>query len=150
MAIQKWDPLSDLVKLQTRMNDLFEETLARSTTSDGVTRLSTGWAPPLDLHETADGYVLRADIPGVAPGDVKLQVEDGQLSIRGERKMDGSVSRDAYLRVERPYGPFAVQITLPASVDSEKIEASHKSGVIEIVLPKRARESNDPIRIAVK
>lgn len=151
MAIQRWDPLKELVALQRRMNDLFEDTLAQSAGGDGIRALSaTGWAPPVDLHEGPESYVLRADLPGVSPEDVKLEVQGGTLTLRGERKMDEGVSREAYLRVERPYGPFAVQIALPNSVEPSGIRAKHKSGVIEVTLPRKQEERKSPIAIAVE
>jgi len=81
--------------------------------------------------------VLRADLPGIGAADVQIQIEDGTLTLRGERKLDASVSREAFLRVERPYGPFSVQVALPPSVDQSEIRAAHRNGVIEIVLPKK-------------
>jgi HSP20 family protein len=149
MAIQRWDPLRDLVQLQKKMNSMFEEALSRTVGPDGAGSLgSTGWKPPLDLFEEAERYVLRADLPGIRAGDVQIQVEDGTLTLRGERKLDAAVSREAFLRVERPYGPFSVQVALPPSVDQGGIRAAHRNGVIEVVLPKK-RESR-PSRIEVK
>ena len=149
MAIQRWDPLRDLMDLQEKMNHLFESTLARSGGNDRVeTEASTGWKPPMDLFEEADHYVLRTDLPGIAVTDVDIQVENGSLHLRGERKMDGAVKREAYLRVERPYGRFSVQVALPPSIEQQGIRATHHNGVIEILLPKKRPQV--PSRIEVK
>jgi HSP20 family protein len=148
MAIQRWDPLRDLMELQERMKQLFAEALSRSTgtgpTDDGG---SNGWTPPVDLYEESDRYVLRADLPGVAPRDVEVQVDSGVLYLRGERKSDVGVAHDAYLRIERPQGKFSTQLSLPPSVDARGIRAAHRNGVIEVVLPKR--KETPPSRIEV-
>jgi len=151
MAIQRWDPLRDLIQIQEKMNRLFEDVLARSSAPGGVETLAySGWKPPVDVLEKGDRYILRADLPGVAGPEVGLEVEDGTLILSGERKMDTSVPREAYLRVERPYGHFAIQISLPPSVDSRSIEASHSEGVLEVVLPKRQEEIPNRIRVEVE
>lgn len=148
MAIQRWDPLRDLMDLQERMKQLFAEALSRSSGTDGGESLgATGWRPPVDLFEEVDRYVLRADLPGVAARDVEIQVENGVLVVRGERKVDANVSRESYLRIERPHGKFSAQISLPPSVDPKAIRAMHRNGVIEIVLPKR--KDAPPSRIEV-
>ena len=90
---------------------------------------------------------MRADLPGVSLSGVDVQVEDGKLCLRGERRMDASIDRDAYLRVERPYGRFAVQVTLPDSVDRHRIKATHRDGVLEIVLPKRTESQRSRVPI---
>ena len=150
MAIQRWDPIRDLMQLQERMNRLFEEALARSTVpGPNGTPAAAGWKPPLDLYEEPERYVLRVDLPGIGPGEVELRVEDGQLSLCGERRIDGAVPRDAYLRVERPHGRFQVQLTLPPSVDWSGIQATHGNGVLEISLPKRRERTVTRMPIAV-
>jgi len=149
MAIQRWDPLRDLMELQDRMKQLFAETLSRSPGTDGEPAAAAdGFRPPIDLFEEADRYVLRADLPGVAAKDLDIHVEDGMLSVRGERKVDANVARESYLRVERPHGKFSAQISLPPSVDMRAIRATQRNGVIEIVLPKRKEIPPSRIEIA--
>jgi HSP20 family protein len=141
MAIQRWDPLGDLIRLRERMNALFEETLSRSTAPIGSDTTDTGgWRPAVDLFEEQERYLLRADLPGVTAEDVDLQVEDGHLVLRGERRAEAPVEREAYLRVERPYGRFRTTIALPSSVDRSRIEARHRNGVLEVSLPKKKAE----------
>lgn len=148
MAIQRWDPLRDLMQLQEKMNSMFEEALARSVGPDGAEALATtGWRPPMDLLEEPERYILRADLPGVKASDVDIQVEDGNLVVRGERQLEGDISREAFLRIERPHGDFRLQIALPASVEASAIQATHKNGVVEILLPKR--KENLPKRIEI-
>jgi HSP20 family protein len=145
MAIQKWDPQRDLVRLQDNVNRMFEEVLGRSAAPDGGDRARPGdWKPPLDLFEEAGHYVLRADIPGVPPSDVEIRIEEGKLTLSGERKSDHA----AYLRLERPFGRFSAQVALPPSVDRERIHANHRNGVLEIVIPKKREEAPSRIEVA--
>lgn len=148
MAIQRWDPLRDLVQLQEKMNSMFDDALSRTVGPEGGGALgSAGWKPPVDLFEEPARYVLRADLPGISASDVQIQVEEGKLTLRGERKLDSGVSREAFLRVERPYGRFSVQIALPPSVDSSGVRARHRNGVIEIEMPKK--EESVPSRVEI-
>jgi HSP20 family protein len=149
MAIQRWNPLRDLRELQGKMNRLFDDTLSRSAGAEDSDAAAGRWKPPIDLFEEERRYVLRADLPGVTASDVELEVTQGTLYLRGERKLDG-VAREAYLRVERPSGPFEVRVALPPSVDPSTIEASHEGGVLQVVLPKRKRDPQDQLRIEVK
>jgi len=149
MAIQRWDPRSDLMELQERMKHLFDEVLTRSGGSAAVGS-SGGWQPPLDLFEEAQRYVLRADLPGVAVQDLDIQVEAGKLVLRGERRADPGVAREAYLRVERPHGPFTVQVSIPPSVEPREIRASHRNGVVEVVLPKRRGDAPSRVEISAQ
>jgi HSP20 family protein len=147
MAIQRWDPMRDLMQLRESVNRLFEETLSRSPGDGGATATAGDWRPPLDLYETEDRYVLRADLPGLTAAEVELRIEDGRLVLSGERKAERGLAQQAFLRVERPHGRFATEIALPTSVDRERIEAAHRNGVLEIVLPKRKTPAPDRIRI---
>jgi len=150
MAIQRWDPRRDLVDLQKRMNQLFDGALARSVGPDGGAVATEGWKPPVDLFENGEHYVLRADLAGVAAADVNIRIDDGTLHLRGERKADQNVARESYLRVERPTGRFAVEVSLPPSVDQKAIRASHKNGVIEILLPKKKEQTPSQIQVSPK
>jgi HSP20 family protein len=149
MAIQRWDPERDLADLQGKMNRMFDHALSRSVGSEEADGLgSTGWRPPVDLIEEPTRYVLRADLPGVSASEVEVQIERGTLFLRGERRIDPDVSREAYLRIERPSGRFAVQVALPASVEPKAIHATHRNGVIEVVLPKRKEQVASRIEIS--
>ncbi len=139
MAIQRPDPFRGLIELQERVNRLFDEVVSRSFGPGGAEAAeASAFRPPVDLYEHPERYVVSADLPGVAPEDVQVTVEDGTLVLRGERKPDPHVPRDAYLRVERPHGAFAVTLTLPPSVDPDGIRARHENGVLEVTLPKKA------------
>jgi HSP20 family protein len=148
MAIQRADPLRDLVQLKQTVNRMFDDALARSSVSEKQSLGAATWTPPLDLVEEPRRYVMRVDLPGVGPSDVEINVEAGRLTLRGQRRTDSGVPRDAYLRVERPSGPFTLQLTLPESVDAGEIHAQHANGVLEIVLPRRTAERPGRIEIA--
>jgi HSP20 family protein len=131
MAIRRWDPLGDMAQLKDRVNRLFEEALTE-TTRAGDGEGKNGWKPPMDLFERPDRYVLRTDLPGVAPADVEIEVAKGVLTVRGERGQDPDVPPESYLRVERLHGRFSLSIALPESVDVRAIRAAHRSGVIKV------------------
>jgi len=145
MAIQRSDPQRDLVRLQENVNRMFDEVLGRSASPGGGDRVRPGdWKPAIDLLEAAGHFVLRADLPGVGPEDVEVRIESGHLELGGERKSD----QDGFLRMERPYGRFSARIALPASVDCDRVQASHRNGVLEVVLPKK-KQSETPSRVEV-
>ena len=148
MAIQRWDPIKDLLQLQERVNHLFEDVMARSGSAREVLAASaSAWKPPMDLFEQNDRWTIRVDLPGVDPTDVGIEVEQDVLVVRGERRPDGGVARESYLRVERPTGRFAVQVALPPSVDRASLTATQREGVLEIVLPKRRDERPSRVRV---
>ncbi len=151
MAIQRWDPIRDLLHLQEKMNRMFEDAFARSGGSVEAESLAPGgWRPPVDILEQASQYVLRADLPGVPSGGVEVEVEADALVLRGERIADPGAPRESYLRNERPHGRFSIQITLPPSVDRAAIRASQRDGVLEVVLPKKEDRAEGRLKIDVK
>jgi HSP20 family protein len=150
MAIQRWDPVRDLLHLQERVNQMFEDVLTRSGVAHDVEPVSaTAWKPALDLLELDDRFEVRVDLPGVPQEDVHVDVDESGLHVRGERRPDTSASRDAYLRADRPVGKFHVPLSLPPSVDRTRIEARHRDGVLLIVLPKREPRV-DRLRVPLK
>lgn len=107
-----------------------------------------GFAPAVDIFEDTDAIHVKAELPGVKSEDVKIDVENNVLTLRGERKLERRDEKDSYHRVERSYGAFARQFMLPRTVDAEKIEAELKEGVLTVRLPKRAEVK--PRQISVK
>ena len=148
MAIVRWwDPMRDLSSIQEKMNQLFEDTLSR--TRGREEGLGTGmWTPAVDIYETAESVVVKAELPGLAREQVGIEVKDGVLTLKGERKVEKEVKEENYHRVERAYGTFLRSFSLPASVDQEKISATLKDGVLEVRLGKR--EQAKPKQIQVK
>jgi HSP20 family protein len=104
----------------------------------------------VDIYETDDQVVIRIDLPGVDQKAIDLRIEDGTLILRGERKLPSGESREDFLRIERTYGSFHRTFRLPGTVDQGSVEASHRNGVLEVVLSKRESSKPQAIRIDVK
>ena len=150
MAIVRWEPFRDLVSLQDRMNRIFDDAYRGSRgASEEEWALGGSWAPSVDIYEHEGNLVLKAELPGIDPTDVDVRVENNVLTLRGERQLDGEVKRDSYHRVERSYGAFSRSFTLPNVVDTEKIKAEFKDGVLRLTLPKKEEAKPKQIQISV-
>lgn len=148
MAVVKWDPFRDLLSIQDRMNKLFEQTLSRSRTEEGIA--ASTWAPAVDIYETPDTIVMKAELPGLTREDIEIQIRDNTLTLKGERRFAKDVQEENYLRIERAYGAFQRSFTLPASVQQEKIRALFRDGVLELTLPKAEGAKAKKITIEVR
>lgn len=145
MALIHWQPVREIDSLQDEMNRLFGRFFENpQDTSSGPARR---WLPAMDLVETGDNYVLRADLPGVGEDDVKIELEDSVLSISGERHAEREDQDEGFYRIERATGSFARSLTLPAGVDADRVEASFDRGVLEVRIPKP--EARKPRRVAI-
>jgi HSP20 family protein len=149
MAVDRWDPVRDLRHLKERVDTLFQDVLGRAG-SEALPGSDAAWRPPVDVWAEGDTYHVRVDLPGVGPGDITVEIEDGVLHLRGERRASGSVPHGDFLRAERPYGRFAVSMALPSSVDSQAIEARQRDGVVEIVLRSKREERASRVRVALR
>jgi HSP20 family protein len=149
MAVDRWDPVRDLRNLRERVDTLFQDVLGRAGTDAGPVD-GGAWRPPVDVWEEGDRYHVRADLPGVAPGEVTVEIEGGVVHVRGERSVSGGVPREAFLRAERPHGRFALSMSLPPSVDPQGIEARQKDGVLEIVFRKKRDDRGARVRVELK
>ena len=109
----------------------------------------TTWAPAVDIYETPNELVVKADLPDVNEKDIDMRVENNLLTIRGERKFEKSVSEENYLRVERTYGAFSRSFSLPNTVNAEKIGAEYKNGVLTVTLPKREESKPRQVKVTV-
>ncbi len=132
VAFARWDPIRDLLAIQQRL--------------DRFAPGPAGWVPPIDLHETADAYVLTAELPGLSQDDVQIHVSDGQLRLSGVRPESG-VSCEQYHRVERGHGSFSRAFELPHPVDTDGITADLRDGVLTVTCPK-AEGSARRIRVS--
>jgi len=148
MAVVRWEPFRDLLSLQDRMNRMFDESYRGRSASDDWA-LGGTWAPAVVIYEHEGNIVLTAELPGVDPKDVDVRVENNVLTLRGERKWSDDVQRESYHRVERAYGSFTRSFTLPNVVDTEKIKADFKEGMLKLVLPKREEAKPKQISINV-
>ena len=149
MAIVRWEPFRDLLAIQDRMNRIFDESF-RGMNRPGEDDWALGgtWAPLVDIYEREGNIELKAELPGIDPKDVDVRVENNVLTLRGERKVDREVNRESYHRVERTYGSFSRSFTLPSVVDTEKIKAEYRDGVLHLTLPKK--EEAKPRKISIK
>ncbi len=135
MAIIRWDPFRELVSMQDRMNRLFEDAVR---TRGGEDEMASGnWMPPVDIYETKDALIVKAQLPEVNREDIDIRLENGVLSIRGERKLQEELKNESCYRMECQYGTFSRSFSLPRTVDQEKINANYKDGVLTLRIPKR-------------
>jgi HSP20 family protein len=146
MALARWTPRGDLQSFQDEMNRMFNQFFQGSTGEEAGWGVRT-WAPPVDIYETDDALILKAELPGVSKDDVSIEIHQNTLILRGQRKHEAEVKEEHYHRVERAYGTFQRSFTLPTLVDQEHVQATYKDGVLELRLPKS--EAAKPKRIAI-
>ena len=147
MALVRWQPVRELSSLQNDMNRLFNTFFDTPTAGNGGSA-QRRWIPAMDLVETDDHFVLKADLPGLTEQDVSIDVEGDVLTVSGERKAENEEKGDGYLRVERSYGAFRRSLTLPEGVEPDAVTASFERGVLEIRIPKP--EQRKPRRVAIQ
>ena len=150
MAIVRWDPFRDLMTIQERMNRLFDQTLSKTRVDDEEGLTASTWSPAVDIFETADSIVLKAELPGVSRENIDIQVRDNAMTLKGERRFEREVKDENYLRIERSYGAFQRGFNLPAMIQQDKIKAVFKDGVLEVTLPKAEEAKPKQVKIEVK
>ena len=149
MALVRWEPVRELTSLQTEMNRLFNTFFDTPTTGgNGGGGGARRWVPSMDLVETPEHFVLRADLPGLSEEDVSIELEDNVLTLSGERKAEHEDKKEGYYRVERSYGQFRRSLTLPEGVDADGIKATFDKGVLEVRIPKP--EERKPRKVAIQ
>jgi HSP20 family protein len=146
MTIVRWEPFRELHTLQNEMNRLFSSVFDEPRGGNGGA-VARRWMPAMDLVETGDHFVLRADLPGMTEDDVKIEFEDGTLTVSGERRSEHEGSDEGYYRVERAFGSFSRSLTLPQGIDPEDVSARFDRGVLEVRIPKP--EERKPRRIEI-
>lgn len=146
MAITRYSPFTVSRQVPGDFRELIEK-FFHGEAQDQSDVVTSQWAPHVDIKEEASRFVIQADIPGVDPNDIEIQMEKGILSIKGERKTEVKDENDKYTRVERSHGVFYRRFALPDSADADGISASGKHGVLEIVIPKRAETTARRITI---
>jgi HSP20 family protein len=134
MMLARFDPFHEMRTVEEEFNRLIGRTF-------GGTRRSDVWMPALDLYETDDRIVATVELPGLDPDDVEVKVEDQVLTVSGKREFSDEVEEDHVRRIERSYGAFMRQITLPQAADAERIKATFDKGVLKIEVPKKAPQS---------
>jgi HSP20 family protein len=147
MALMPYDPFRMLDQLRDEMNKVFESRLARGG-NDVSNVVTSEWVPAVDIREEVNRFVILADIPGVDSKDLEITMENGVLTIKGERGQATEEEREGYTRMERVRGTFYRRFTLPDTAESERISAKTKNGVLELVIPKHERVQ--PRKISVE
>ena len=146
MALVRWEPVRELQSIQQEMNRLFDTVFDTPSADAAGTRR---WMPAMDLVETDEHFVLRADLPGLDERDVKIEVQDRVLTVSGERRFEHEAKKDGFYRLERGSGSFSRSVTLPKGVDADAISASFDRGVLEVRIPKPEEHRPRTIQIAV-
>lgn len=146
MAIERWQPFSELMTLRQAMDRLFEDSFVRP--SRVLAALGEVAAPALDVYQTPDAVVVKATLPGVKPEDVCIDITGETLTIRGEAKTEEEVKKENYLYQERRYGAFSRTVVLPSGLKPDKAEATMEDGILTLTIPKA--EEMKPKAIKVK
>ena len=144
MVLGLYEPWKILNQLQKEV----ENAVNRYQTQSDSTVATSNWIPAVDIKETADNFLIFADIPGVEPDQIEVTMENGLLTLKGERKTAQQIQEKEYKRVERLHGTFYRRFTLPDTADAEKIQATCRQGVLEITIPKK--EAAQPKKITVE
>ncbi len=148
MALVRWEPARELHAIQQEMNRLFN-TFFDAPSSGGGGNGGRRWVPAMDLVETDEQFVLRADLPGLDESDVKIEVHDKVLTLSGERSYEHEAKKDGFYRLERGSGQFSRSLTLPDGVDPDAITASFDKGVLEVRIPKPEQRKPRRVQIGV-
>jgi HSP20 family protein len=144
-TISRFDPFRG-ESWQNHFNRLFSEAFDRASEEGNLTT----WAPAVDIYETAQELVVKADLPDIKPEELDIRVENNILTIRGERKFEKKVNEGNYLRVERSYGTFSRSFSLANTVNTEAIKADYKNGVLTLSIPKREEAKPKQIKVNVE
>ena len=148
MAIVRWtDPFREFAHLQDRINRVFTDTYGRA--DEGL--MSSGnWAPPVDIYQNGDHeVVLKAELPDMTREDIEITVDNGTLTLKGEKKLSSEVKEEHFRRIERHYGTFSRSFSLPRTVDAAKVAAEYKNGVLTVKLPLREEAKPRQIKVDV-
>jgi HSP20 family protein len=148
MTLVRWDPFRELEDMSDRLNRVISRP-ALPRTSGKETMVVADWVPSVDVSETEGEYQIKAEIPDVKKEDVKVTVEDGVLTIQGERKQEKEEKGKKYHRVECSYGSFVRSFTLPDLVDEGKVKAEFKDGVLNLKLPKSEKAKPKSIEVKI-
>jgi len=148
MTLVRWsDPLREFAQLQDRINRVFTDAYGRS--DEGLMTSGT-WAPPVDIYQNGDHeVVLKAELPDMTREDIDITVDNGTLTIKGEKKLANDVKEEHFHRIERRYGTFSRSFSLPQTVDTGKVAAEYRNGVLTVRLPLREEAKPRQIKVDV-
>jgi len=146
MNLVRWNPLGEMTAMQNRINRMLNTPYWRADRMDDDTAMGR-WNPAVDLYEKDDHFVIKAELPGVDKKDIVVDLKDRVLTLSGERSYENEVKEENYYRRERSYGKFQRAFTLPADVDSDKIKAEFKDGLLQIEVPKPEEQKPKQVTI---
>lgn len=143
----KWNPFRDILFLQDRMSRLFDEALSQYK---GGCLPGSSWFPPVDIYETENEIILKAELPGVEMKNISVEVNENVITLKGEKKLGKNLCEENYHRMERFYGTFQRVFSLPNSVEKSNVKANYRDGVLEITVPKAAEVRPEAVKIAIE
>jgi len=143
MALVRYDPFRELEEIPSTLR-LFHDAVSRILGEPSTLR---PWTPACDVKETENEIIVKADVPGVSEKDLEVKLEDGTLTIKGERKFEEEKKGEGYHRIERGYGTFVRCFSVPDTVDPDKVKATYKDGVLTVVLPKKEAAKPRTIKV---
>ena len=149
MTIVKWDPFRNVAALQDRINRIFDESFSRTADLDDDISASA-WKPTVDIYETDEAIILKAELPGIKKEDVSVEVKDNVLTLKGERAEEKEIKEKNYYRKERAFGTFSRAFNLQHRIQPDKIKARFKDGVLKIEIPKPEEEKPKQITVKVE
>ena len=150
MTVVRWDPFREFSQLQDRLNRVFSDAYGRAARSDEGLTTSGTWVPPVDIYQSGDQeLVLKAELPDLTREDIDIIVDNGTLTVRGEKKLSSDVKEEQFHRIERRYGTFSRSFSLPQTVDPNKVSAEYKHGVLTVRLPLREEAKPRSIKVDV-
>lgn len=148
MNLVKWDPFRELEDVSNRLNRIFGQSLVRSESGQNMLAVAD-WAPSVDISETDSAYLIKGEIPGVKKEDVKVTIQDGMLTIQGERKQEKEEKGKKFHRIERSYGSFARSFRVPSDADENSVKAEFKDGMLNVTLAKSEKAKPKSINVSV-
>ena len=148
MNLVKWNPFSELEEVTNRLNHIFGRTPVRSESSNEMLAVAD-WMPSVDISETDDAYLIKGEIPGVSKDAVKVTLQDGMLTISGERKHEKEEKGKKFHRVECSYGSFVRSFRVPDDADESTVKAEFKDGMLNVTLPKSKKAETKSVNVPV-
>ena len=143
------DPFSELENIQREINRMIDCSLSRTHVND-TTLLGGQWTPAVDIYDSSDNILIKAELPGLEKDEIEISVQDNNLIIKGEKKKEQEIKEDNYFRTERFYGSFCRMVPLPADVDPGRADTRYQDGILSLTLPKKAEAKPKQIKIEVK
>jgi HSP20 family protein len=150
MDVTRWEPIRELDDLRTRLNSLFGGQKRSAAETGRETMTVADWVPAVDISETESEFLIKAELPEIRKDDVKVTVQDGVLTIRGERRHESEEKDRKYHRMERSYGVFMRRFSLPEGVDEQKLKAEFENGMLHLHLPKSPKAQPRAIEVEIK